>query len=1021
MADIFVRIKAQNDLSPELKQSAQDASNLSVKISELEAGIKQLKADKKGILSGAIISDIPYVKELQREMAQLAVGSLEYKKVRDKLNSAIQTSINLKQKSLTPLKEELNLQKELIKVTVAEEKAKLSSAKTGQKANAVRRETINTIVRKLRQLGTLTAAFYSLSNAYTKTIGKGIELNRQIESQSLGIAALITANTKLANGVDNSAKRFKIAMTMSDEIVKKLRKASIDTAATFPELTAVFQQAIGGALGAGKAMGDTLDKQVNNTIKLAQRMTNIAASIGMPMVQVNEEIRSLVEGTTDINSRISKMLGITNEQINAAKQSAEGLVGFLDRILKPFDNMASIMTFDKALARVKDTLQSQLIDGTSAAFTQLKENLIDTDKWLKQNKDGLQETISIIINGLLSAVRLFATFLMDVIKITQTWKNELITLVEIFISFKISGWIYTGITALVSAFAMLNKTLKETAALSLLVKNIWVGAAAAIMYGGFELYIYYDKLNEKAKELNKTLALTTEEIKKQTAAELENSEALIKSHIAALKKQKALLEIAITQQKTYGTYTGGYDDDLEELVIKLKAVEAQQSKIFAQKENINNAEKTAAKYLKKQAEERENELQALGKLSKDTQKAISEAKQAEEMGYANSSIEEKIFKHKKSLAEQNQILLDNNYLPDDAEYQQYVKGIETTIKHINNLKQELNEKQAKETQKAINQANRDAKKVRDEAEKAAKEKLDATLEYYEITDDYANISYMKLKEYEVKLLEQAKKGYITKEQLAVSLASKKKKIEEEISQKEFKDLEVKIDKNIEYYKLIGDKEKLAIEIKEKYAKKAEALIKERGIIDQKQQEQVRKSYTKIANDELEKMQKIFDGIRDSWNEMISSMAKNIEDGLFDFITGKTTSLKSAFRELGKEMFASFISPYARSFSSSAAGLFTGLLGGGNGGVASFANSYGLELKNGVYSGDIKGSRVEILSDGTVKSGGNVLGEILSVGSSVTSIANLANGSTLSGLSGLFNGGAGLSLGGLQSSLVGSLY
>ncbi|WP_206120323.1 hypothetical protein, partial [Campylobacter fetus] len=102
---------------------------------------------------------------------------------------------------------------------------------------------------------------------------------------------------------------------------------------------------------------------------------------------------------------------------------------------------------------------------------------------------------------------------------------------------------------------------------------------------------------------------------------------------------------------------------------------------------------------------------------------------------------------------------------------------------------------------------------------------------------------------------------------------------------------------------------------------------------------------------------------------------------------------------------------------SAAGLFTGLLGGGSGGVASFANSYGLELKNGVYSGDIKGSRVEILTDGTVKSGGNVLGEMLNVGSSITSVANLANGSTLTGLSGL----SGLSLGGLQSSLVGSLY
>ncbi|KAA3684677.1 tape measure protein [Campylobacter fetus] len=339
-------------------------------------------------------------------------------------------------------------------------------------------------------------------------------------------------------------------------------------------------------------------------------------------------------------------------------------------------------------------------------------------------------------------------------------------------------------------------------------------------------------------------------------------------------------------------------------------------------------------------------------------------------------------------------------------------------------KAELEKKIAQEQKRS----QEESKKARQDAKRANDAYLEDKATYYKTIKDYANANATELLKYENELNEKVQKGNLTKLEKATALNAKKielekatiseiKRINEEALNSELS----KLDENIELYKITAQYQKMSAEQKKKARLEAQEFIKKYKNLSQKEITEIYKFYeleaAKKADSAVDKFKNSFEEIKDSWSVTVSAMGKNIEDNLFDFITGKTTSLNNAFKQMGKEMFASFISPYARSFSSSAAGLFTGLLGGGSGGVASFANSYGLELKNGVYSGDIKGSRVEILTDGTVKSGGNVLGEMLNVGSSITSVANLANGSTLTGLSGL----SGLSLGGLQSSLVGSLY
>ena len=122
-------------------------------------------------------------------------------------------------------------------------------------------------------------ALETVKKTLEETVVAGVKLNKTIEDARAGIAALIAANTK---GVTDIHK-FNVALSMSSDILQKIKKASVDTAATFPQLTEIFNQAIGGALSAGKSFGKNTEEVINNTIKLAQRMSNIANAIGMPM------------------------------------------------------------------------------------------------------------------------------------------------------------------------------------------------------------------------------------------------------------------------------------------------------------------------------------------------------------------------------------------------------------------------------------------------------------------------------------------------------------------------------------------------------------------------------------------------------------------------------------------------------------------------------------------------------------------------------------------------------------------
>jgi tape measure domain-containing protein len=177
-----------------------------------------------------------------------------------------------------------------------------------------------------------------------------------------------------------------------------------------------------------------------------------------------------------------------------------------------------------------------------------------------------------------------------------------------------------------------------------------------------------------------------------------------------------------------------------------------------------------------------------------------------------------------------------------------------------------------------------------------------------------------------------------------------KKEEYELTTNEYTQLLDNYNLNVEKYKDIsGSKE----DIDKWYFAKLEKL-----------NEKYLKDYEK---DTLKTHKKIDDEIVSLWGNATSSMANTFETNFFDAIMGKGDAFKDFFNQIAKDV----ATPFARNISQ-----------GVTGGLASFMNidltkqqslkDMGLTLKDGVWSGSVNGTDVQVDSGGNVLKGADAL-------------------------------------------------
>lgn len=163
-----------------------------------------------------------------------------------------------------------------------------------------------------------------------ETIGKEIRLRDTILQVNTTLAG---TNQVIKNGavVNDVAEQIKVLEGPVKDSIENLRIKSLEIAGTTSEAVISTFQVVAQNIG---SFGGTLKDAENLTVKFAGALGTLGMSNPM---YARQEITSLLQGNIDQNSVLAKTLGITGADVAKAKQSAGGLMAYLEDKLKVFE------------------------------------------------------------------------------------------------------------------------------------------------------------------------------------------------------------------------------------------------------------------------------------------------------------------------------------------------------------------------------------------------------------------------------------------------------------------------------------------------------------------------------------------------------------------------------------------------------------------------------------------------------------------------------------------------------------
>jgi hypothetical protein len=235
----------------------------------------------------------------------------------------------------------------------------MSTSAVGAKTLAV-----GGLIRQLAALGAVMTGY----RGFKAFVDEGLKFNQIIETAQLGIGSLITGTSEMRDPFGNlieGADALEIAMQKAERQVSKLRVAGLQTASTTDELVQAYQSAV----AAGIAAGLNLDEIRKVTVQIVQA----AGAIGLPMQQLEQEVRSVLDATIDRNSRVARVLGITNEQVRLAKEQNR-LADMLNDKLQSFTvaGERAMMTFRVMKTNLQEAFQVFSGESTVTLFRALR-------------------------------------------------------------------------------------------------------------------------------------------------------------------------------------------------------------------------------------------------------------------------------------------------------------------------------------------------------------------------------------------------------------------------------------------------------------------------------------------------------------------------------------------------------------------------------------------------------------------------------------------------------------------------
>lgn len=250
------------------------------------------------------------------------------------------------------------------------------SLKVSRTAFTVGQKSVMAYKNRLKELNTTAGGLNSTIGKLAALVGGGlvfgkagqlaVGFNSTVEQSQIGLAALVRTFDQVPEGADRYARSMEVA----GKIQRNLQIEGLKTVATYEQLLVALQEGIGPAFKQGFNPQQVVD--------FTSQMTQAAAALSLPMDQLGQEIRSILDATIDRNSRVAKALGITNEKVKEMAASGQ-LFEYLSDQLNEFKLAGedAARTWTGAFSNLMDAVQMILGKGFDASFTATKQLFLD--------------------------------------------------------------------------------------------------------------------------------------------------------------------------------------------------------------------------------------------------------------------------------------------------------------------------------------------------------------------------------------------------------------------------------------------------------------------------------------------------------------------------------------------------------------------------------------------------------------------------------------------------------------------
>jgi len=315
MASLIFRASVDNQMSPEFKKIEEDIKRLSQSSHKLNQEINKFKAQKQGILSGAIDSDIDSIKELQREL----------KKLQDKrINIAINNPVVGTPSEKSSIRAENRATKDQLNLEITRVKDRLKAEYNYELTlmNEIynkRKDEINSLHQaKVRELKSVANTEISENNKVAKSRKSNLlEYGKYLGSIKGSVVNLLKQNENIANSwgdINNSIKHA------NDGLVSLVRRT-----ATFVSLAYGGYEAFKHTLGVGidfnnemEQIGIAMETIIASTSELKENVGGkwVDIDVARKWEVAREEVELLTGAIKELNAETPHTLDETAKIFN---------------------------------------------------------------------------------------------------------------------------------------------------------------------------------------------------------------------------------------------------------------------------------------------------------------------------------------------------------------------------------------------------------------------------------------------------------------------------------------------------------------------------------------------------------------------------------------------------------------------------------------------------------------------------------------------------------------------------------